>query len=124
MLRKTTLLTVILLVALTSFSFPAFAQDEVTIDFWIPGGRGRDEGTAAVIEAFEAQNPHIRVELTATPFNASFSIRLQVAFAGNNPPDAALIDGVAIQNLALQRRATCRSKICSAKKTWTTLWAT
>ncbi|MCY4062567.1 MAG: sugar ABC transporter substrate-binding protein [Chloroflexi bacterium] len=99
MIKKTALLLLVLLVALTSFSFSAIAQDQVTIDFWIPGGRGRDEGTAAVIEAFEAANPNIKVELTATPFN-QFLDSLQVAFAGNNPPDAALIDGVAIQNLA------------------------
>ena len=98
MLKKIALLALVL-VALTSLSFPALAQDQVTIDFWIPGGRGRDEGTAAVIEAFEAANPNINVELTATPFN-QFLDSLQVAFAGNNPPDAALIDGVAIQNLA------------------------
>ncbi|MCE2470748.1 MAG: sugar ABC transporter substrate-binding protein [Anaerolineae bacterium] len=89
----------ILLLTVLSFSAPAIAQDDVTIDFWIPGGRGRDEGAAAVIEAFEAQNPHITVELTATPFGEFFD-SLQVAFAGNNPPDAALIDGVGVQNLA------------------------
>ena len=75
------------------------AQDQVTIDFWIPGGRGRDQGTAAVIEAFEALNPNINVELTAIPFGEFFD-SLQVAFAGNSPPDAALIDGVGVQNLA------------------------
>ncbi len=99
MLKKSATLILLLLVALTSFSVPAFAQDEVTIDFWIPGGRGRDEGTAAVIEAFEAQNPNIKVELTAIPFGEFFDA-LQVAFAGNSPPDAALIDGVGVQNLA------------------------
>lgn len=90
---------IVLLLVMSTFFGPAFAQDEVTIDFWIPGGRGRDEGAAAVIEAFEAQNPHINIELTAIPFN-QFLDSLQVAFAGNSPPDAALIDGVAIQNLA------------------------
>ncbi len=99
MLKKTTVLFLVFVVALTSFSSVAVAQDEVTIDFWIPAGRGRDEGTAVVIEAFEAQNPSINVELTAIPFR-EFLDALQVAYAGNNPPDAALIDGVAIQNLA------------------------
>ena len=89
----------IVLLTVLSFSAPTLGQDEVTIDFWIPGGRGRDEGTAAVIEAFEAQNPNIKVELTAIPFGEFFD-SLQVAFAGNSPPDAALIDGVGVQNLA------------------------
>ncbi len=99
MKRKLAICLLLVLLALSSLPVPIFAQDQVTIDFWIPGGRGRDEGTAAVIEAFEAQNPNIRVELTAIPFNQFFD-SLQVAFAGNNPPDAALIDGVGIQNLA------------------------
>ncbi len=99
MMRKVMVCFLILIIAVTSVAVPAFAQDEVTIEFWIPGGRGRDEGTAAVIEAFEAQNPNIKVELTATPFGGFFDA-LQVAFAGNNPPDAALINGVSIQNLA------------------------
>ena len=72
MKRRFGLLICILVLATTSFYVPAFAQDEVTIDFWIPGGRGRDQGTAAVIEAFEAQNPNINVELTAIPFNEFF----------------------------------------------------
>ena len=99
MSRKGGILCLILLLLITSFALPTAAQDEVTIDFWIPGGRGRDEGTAAVIEAFEALNPHITVELTSIPFGEFFD-SLQVAFAGNNPPDAALIDGVGVQNLA------------------------
>lgn len=98
-MKKTTVLILVALFALVSMSGPAFAQDEVTIDFWIPGGRGRDEGTAAVIEAFEAQNLNVKVELTAIPFGEFFDA-LQVAFAGNSPPDAALINGVSIQNLA------------------------
>ncbi len=99
MSRKIGLCGLLLLMLLSSFPFPALAQDQVTLDFWIPAGRGRDEGVAAVIEAFEAENPNIKIELTAIPFG-EFLDSLQVAFAGNNPPDAALIDGVAIQNLA------------------------
>ena len=74
-------------------------ETAVTIDFWIPAGRGRDEGVAAVVEAFQAQNPNIHVELNAIPFN-EFLNSLQVAYAGNNPPDAALVNGVEIHNLA------------------------
>ncbi len=97
MFRKISL--TVLLLFLLATSLPALAQEQVTLDFWIPAGRGRDEGVAAVIEAFEAQNPHITIELTAIPFGEFFD-SLQVAFAGNNPPDAALIDGVGVQNLA------------------------
>ena len=99
MIRKIGLCVSLLILFITSFSVPVFAQDQVTIDFWIPAGRGRDEGTAAVVAAFEAANPHIKVEVTAIPFGEFFDA-LQVAYAGNNPPDAALINGTAIQNLA------------------------
>ncbi len=99
MIRKIGLCVSLLILFITSFSVPVFAQDQVTIDFWIPAGRGRDEGTAAVVAAFEAANPHIKIEVTAIPFGEFFDA-LQVAYAGNNPPDAALINGTAIQNLA------------------------
>lgn len=78
---------------------PVSAQDPVTIDFWIPAGRGRDASMAAVVEAFEAQHPEINVEITAIPFN-EFLNAMQVAYAGNNPPDIALTNGVSILNLA------------------------
>jgi len=99
MIRKIGLCISLLILFVPLFSVPVFAQDQVTIDFWIPAGRGRDEGTAAVVAAFEADNPHINVEVTAIPFGEFFDA-LQVAYAGNNPPDAALINGTAIQNLA------------------------
>ena len=99
MLRRFVLSITIVILLVPSFLVPAFAQDLVTIDFWIPAGRGRDEGTAAVVEAFEAQNPNINVDVTAIPFGEFFDA-LQVAYAGNNPPDAALINGTSIQNLA------------------------
>ena len=99
MYRKTILPCLLILLLALPFAMPVFAQDQVAIDFWIPAGRGRDEGAAAVVEAFEAANPDIQVEITAIPFGEFFDA-LQVAYAGNNPPDAALIDGVAIQNLA------------------------
>ena len=42
MMRKVMVCFLILIIAVTSVAVPAFAQDEVTIEFWIPGGRGRD----------------------------------------------------------------------------------
>jgi fructooligosaccharide transport system substrate-binding protein len=75
------------------------ADEAVSIEFWIPAGRGRDEGTAAVVEAFEAQYPNIQVEVSAIPFG-EFANSLKVAYAGDSPPDAALVNGVEIQNLA------------------------
>ena len=74
-------------------------EEMVTIEYWIPAGRGRDEGVAAVVEAFEAQNPNIHVEVTAIPFG-EFLSSMQVAYAGDSPPDAAFLDGVDVQNLA------------------------
>lgn len=73
--------------------------EATTIEFWIPAGRGRDEGTAAVVEAFEAQNPNIKVEVTAIPFN-EFANSLRVAYAGDTPPDVALTNGPEIPGLA------------------------
>jgi ABC-type glycerol-3-phosphate transport system substrate-binding protein len=71
----------------------------VTIDFWIPSGRGRDAGTAGVVQAFEASHPNIKVNVTAIPFG-EFLNTFKVALAGNTPPDAALTNGVDIQSLA------------------------
>ncbi len=76
-------------------------EEVVTIDFWIPSGRGRDEGIAAVVEAFEAQNPNIKVEITAIPFG-EFLNSLTIALAGDDPPDASLTNGVDIQGLAFR----------------------
>jgi ABC-type glycerol-3-phosphate transport system substrate-binding protein len=73
--------------------------EEVIIDFWIPSGRGRDEGTAAVVQAFEATHPSIKVKVTSIPFN-EFLNTLKVALAGTTPPDAAFTNGVDIQSLA------------------------
>ncbi len=78
---------------------PAGGEEPVTIDFWIPSGRGRDEGVAAVVEAFEAQHPNIKVEVTAFPFG-EFLNTLKIALAGDDPPDASLTNGVDIQGLA------------------------
>ncbi|MBK8023142.1 MAG: extracellular solute-binding protein [Chloroflexi bacterium] len=98
MARKTTLIFMLLMFLLVMVG-PALMQDAVTIEFWIPSGRGRDEGSAAVVEAFEAANPGIQVEITSIPFG-EFLNALQVAYAGNTPPDVVLTNGVAIQNLA------------------------
>lgn len=74
-------------------------EETAAIDLWIPAGRGRDEAVAAVVDAFEAENPNIEVEVNAIPF-AEFLSSLQVAYAGDNPPDVAFLDGVSVQNLA------------------------
>jgi len=74
-------------------------EEAQSIEFWIPAGAGRDEGVSAVVEAFEAQYPHISVEVNAIPFN-EFLNSMQVAYAGDSPPDVSLTNGVAIQNLA------------------------
>ena len=77
----------------------AVIEEDTTIQFWIPGGRGRDEGAAAVVEAFAAVQPNVTVEVTAFPFNEFFDA-VQVALAGSNPPDVVMLDGVAVQNVA------------------------
>ncbi|MCC6612265.1 MAG: sugar ABC transporter substrate-binding protein [Anaerolineae bacterium] len=98
-MKKTGFTFVLYLVFVFLLVAPVAAQDATTIDFWIPAGRGRDESMAAVVEAFEALHPEINVEITSIPFN-EFLNATQVAYAGNNPPDVALTNGVAIQNLA------------------------
>jgi fructooligosaccharide transport system substrate-binding protein len=74
-------------------------QEQVILDFWIPAGRGRDEGMAAVVEAFEAQHPNIKVEISAFPWGEYLN-SLKVALAGNDPPDVSYTNGVEIQGLA------------------------
>lgn len=74
-------------------------QEAQSIEFWIPSGAGRDDAVAAVVEAFEAEYPNISVEVNAITFN-EFLNSMQVAYAGDSPPDVALTNGVAIQNLA------------------------
>lgn len=78
---------------------PDPGQEAQSIEFWIPSGAGRDGAVAAVVEAFEAEYPHISVEVNAITFN-EFLNSMQVAYAGDNPPDVSLTNGVAIQNLA------------------------
>jgi len=80
-------------------------EKPVTIEFWIPGGRGRDEGAAAVIDAFKAVQPNVTVKVTAFPFNQFFDA-VQVALAGNNPPDVVLLNGISVQNLAYKGALT------------------
>lgn len=75
------------------------AEEPVTIDFWYVAGSGREGAVDAVVAAFEAEHPNITVEVNAIPF-AEFISALQVAYAGDNPPDVALANGIEIQNLA------------------------
>jgi ABC-type glycerol-3-phosphate transport system substrate-binding protein len=78
---------------------PSVVEDATTIQFWFPGGLGRDESAAATIEAFKAVQPNITVELTAFPFN-EFNNAVQVALAGGSPPDVVLLNGISVQTIA------------------------
>ncbi len=97
-----------------SASEESISDEIVTIDLWLPSGRGRDEGLAAVVEAFEAENPNIKVELSAFPFNEYLNA-FQVALAGNDPPDVSFTNGVEIQNLAYQGALLPLDDIVSAE---------
>jgi len=74
-------------------------EEPVTIDFWYVAGSGREGAVDAVVEEFQAEHSNITVEVNAIPFG-EFASALQVAYAGDNPPDVALANGIEIQNLA------------------------
>jgi fructooligosaccharide transport system substrate-binding protein len=79
---------------------PSQAQP-VNLSFWIPGGRGRDEGVAAIVKAYEALHSNVTITVNSIPFNEFYNT-LTIALAGDQPPDAALINGVEIQGYGYQ----------------------
>lgn len=78
----------------------AEAADEVVeIEFYFPEGFGRPEAFAAVIEAFEAKYPNIKVNVRLNTY-ADFKPSLPVMWASDNVSDVVLTGGPDIQEYA------------------------
>ncbi|NDL60741.1 ABC transporter substrate-binding protein [Phytoactinopolyspora mesophila] len=63
-------------------------EDEVTIHYMeFSSNGGNEENLAAIVDAFEEENPDIRVVVETTPYDDYFT-KLQTAVAGNTEADA------------------------------------
>ncbi|WP_119069941.1 ABC transporter substrate-binding protein [Aggregatilinea lenta] len=87
MLRKSlvTLLVVVMLAALVPAS--ALAQDSVTIRFYnFSSDPDHVEDLQTIIDAFEAENPNITIEVSSAPFADYFTL-LEADLVGGDAPD-------------------------------------
>ncbi|RAK08573.1 carbohydrate ABC transporter substrate-binding protein (CUT1 family) [Halanaerobium saccharolyticum] len=96
LLKKSTLLSVLLVVALMfGLSFSAVAQDgEVEIFSWWTGG-GEEEGLNALIELFNEQYPDVEVINATVAGGAGSNAKavLKTRMVGGNPPDSFQVHG-------------------------------
>ena len=87
MSRKLLVLGVVLALLLGSAPITGSAQEQITLrfaDYLAAGDHVAD--LDAVIAAFEAENPTIKIDATVTPFGDYFTL-LQADFVGGDPPD-------------------------------------
>ncbi len=75
------------MVALT-LTFAASAQEPVTLDLWIFEGEG--EFLPAVVEAFQAEHPHITVQFTDIP-ESEYVTKIDTALLAGEVPDLGYI---------------------------------
>lgn len=61
-------------------------KEQVTLKFWWPGTDLVEKATKELVEAFEAENPHINIEYEAIPWGEYFQ-KLSVGYAGGTAPD-------------------------------------
>lgn len=81
---------VYLLIGLLASS--AFAQEKTTITWLTLSEWREDEDIGPVIDAFEAENPDIEVQLDELPFNELFTqIQIRMS-AGGGDPDVLSVD--------------------------------
>jgi len=73
--------------------------EEITLRLFIPDGGGRPQGYTRVLEAYQEQNPNVKVELEVVPFGDYYG-QLPVMWASDNPADLALVDSADIQSHA------------------------
>ena len=87
-MKKFVLLLAMLLMLV---SFTSLAQDTVTIEWWnIAGNEMPEEASMAIVEAFEAAHPDIKVNLTILP-ESGYDERMTTTIgAGEGAPDVAL----------------------------------
>ena len=78
------------LASLATMRIPvAGAQDAVTITIWSNHPEWQDQ-SLALIEAFQASNPDVTLELTSTP-GQEYPAKLQTALAGEQPSDVLVL---------------------------------
>jgi len=80
------LLTVLAILMLLMLSTSAFAQDDVTLDFWFNGSDQLNQFNTTIIEAYQAENPNVTIVYQPYP-NENYKTSIQVAIASDSPPD-------------------------------------
>jgi multiple sugar transport system substrate-binding protein len=83
------LLVALVIVSLLAAMLPAasLAQSQVTIRYFnFSSDPDHVEDLARIVQAFEAQNPGIKVEVSSAPYSDYFTL-LQADFVGGDPPD-------------------------------------
>ncbi|EAR52115.1 sugar ABC transporter substrate-binding protein [Oceanicola granulosus HTCC2516] len=76
--------------ATTALASAAFAQDQVTLDFWEGHSLQEEGATIKMIEAFEESHPHISINRVKTSFGTNFEA-ITTALASNTAPDVSPI---------------------------------
>ena len=94
MMRLIVWLGIVLLVltACTQPVQPDSATENTLITFLISGDPTDEDAYRSLIEAFEAANPDVRVDLLNIPGQGDFGRRLTADFAAGAPPDLFLIN--------------------------------
>lgn len=77
----------------------AKAQEPVTITYWRPTYDVERDATVKLIQGFEAQYPHIRINMVPT---SSYEEKIKTALAGGVGPDIMAVDGPLIAFYAYQ----------------------
>lgn len=85
--RLFVLFMLLLVATLTSLSLVQAQDDVVTLDFvnWIGAEEATSDDLEAMIAAFEAANPNIRINSQPTPFNQSLETLLTRSLGGDAP---------------------------------------
>jgi multiple sugar transport system substrate-binding protein len=85
--RLLLIVTLTLMAAFMSFSLVGAQEEVVTLDFvnWIGAEEATSDDLAAMIAAFEAANPNIRINSQPTPFNQSLETLLTRSLGGDSP---------------------------------------
>jgi multiple sugar transport system substrate-binding protein len=87
MSRKLFVLSIVLVLLAGMLPATGLAQETVTIRYMnFTAGGDRTEEITAIIAAFEAENPNIKIEPVNAPFGDYFTM-LQADFVGGDPPD-------------------------------------
>jgi ABC-type glycerol-3-phosphate transport system substrate-binding protein len=88
---KRLFLLLLVLSILTIGGNRAFAQEDVTIRFWMQQDNLLQEAMTGLLDEFMAENPNITVQLEAFPF-LEYHQKISTAFAGGDAPDIFWMD--------------------------------